>query len=78
MKGISELAKDALELPSSQRIMLARILLELADDEQGFDPAAEAAWEEEICRRMRAVEAGAVRTKSFDEVFADLDHRFPA
>lgn len=78
MKAIPELAKDALELPSSQRLALARILLDLAEEDREFDPLAEAAWEEEICRRMRAVEAGGVRTKSFDEVFADLDRRFPA
>jgi len=78
MKAISELAKDALELPSNQRLMLARILLDLAESDQEFVPSAEAAWEDEICRRMRAVEAGEARTKSFNEVFAELDHRFPS
>lgn len=77
MKAISELAKDALELPSSQRLALARILLDLAEEDREFDPLAEAAWEEEICRRIRAVEAGRASTRSLDEVFADLDRRFP-
>ncbi|MBI3852535.1 MAG: addiction module protein [Verrucomicrobia bacterium] len=78
MKAISELAKDALELPSDQRIVLARILLELSEDDQEFSPQAEAAWEDEICRRMKAVETGAATTRSLEDVFADLDRRFPS
>ena len=78
MKAISELARDALELPSNQRITLARILLDLSEEDQEFSPEVDRAWEEEICRRMRAVEAGTARSRSFDEVFADLDRRFPS
>lgn len=78
MKAISELAKDALELSSDQRIMLARILLDLSDVDQEFSPEVDSAWEEEICRRMKAVERGAVGARSLDEVLADLDRRFPA
>ena len=78
MKAISELAKDALELPSNQRLMLARILLDLAEDDQEFSPQVESAWEDEICRRMKAVESGAVTARSLVAVFADLDRRFPA
>ena len=77
MKLLSEIAKDALELPPSQRVTLARILLELSDEGQGTPEEVEAAWEEEICRRLRAVEAGTVRAKSFEDVFAELDRRFP-
>ena len=54
VKAISELAKDALELPPKQRMTLARILLELSEDDQEFSPQVEAAWEDEICRRMKA------------------------
>ena len=78
MKLISELAKDALELPSNQRMTLARILLELSEDDQEFSPQVEAAWEDEICRRMKAVETGAATARSLEEVFADLDRRFPS
>jgi len=78
MKTISNLARDALELPSNQRTMLARILLELSEDDQGVSPAVETEWEEEICRRMKAVETGTARTRTLEEVFADLDKRFPS
>jgi len=78
VKAISELAKDALELPPRQRMTLARILLELSEDDQEFSPQVEAAWEDEICRRMKAVETGAATTRSLEEVFAELDRRLPS
>lgn len=78
MRAISELTREALALPAGQRITLARILLELAEPEHGISSEVEAQWEDEICRRMKAVETGAVRTRSFDEVFAELDRRFPS
>ena len=78
MKPISELAKDALELPPNQRMTLARILMDLSEDDQEFSPQVEAAWEDEICRRMKAVETGAAKARSLEEVFADLDRRFPS
>jgi putative addiction module component (TIGR02574 family) len=77
MKAISELAKDALELPPVQRLTLARILLDLSDENQDFSPDVEAAWEKEICRRMKEVKAGRARSDGFDEVFARLDRQFP-
>ena len=77
MKVLAEIAKDALELPPVQRLTLARVLLDLTEDNRDFSPEADAAWEEEICRRMEAVKAGTARSRSFDEVFADLDRRYP-
>ena len=75
MKLLSEIAKDALELPPGQRLTLARILLDLSEPNQDFSPEAEAGWEEEISRRIDAVKAGHAQSKSFDQVFADLDRR---
>jgi hypothetical protein len=78
VKLISDIAKDALEFPPAQRLTLARILLDLSEPDQDFSPEAEAAWEEEIGRRMDAVKAGSAHSKSFYRVFADLDRRFPS
>ena len=78
MKMLSEIAKDALELAPAQRLTLARILLDLSEPDQDFSPEVEAAWEEEIGRRMDAVKAGNAKSSSFDRVFADLDRRFPS
>jgi hypothetical protein len=78
MKMLAEIAKDALELPPVQRLTLARILLDASENNGDFSPDAEAVWEEEICRRMEAVKAGTARSRTFDEVFTDLDRRYPA
>ena len=78
MKAISELAKDALELPPVQRLTLARILLDLSEGNQDFSPEVDAAWEKEICRRMDEVKAGRARSAGFADVFGRLDQRFPA
>jgi len=40
MKAIAELAKDALELPRVQRLTLARILLDLSEEDRDFSPDA--------------------------------------
>jgi putative addiction module component (TIGR02574 family) len=77
MKAISEVAKDALELPPDQRLTLARILLDLSDESEDFSPDIEVAWETEIGRRMAEVKAGRARSAGIDEVFARLDQRFP-
>ena len=78
MKTLSDVAKDALELSPSQRLILARILLDLSEPGQDFSPEVEAAWEQEIGRRIQAVKTGNAQSKSFDEVFAELDRHFPS
>jgi len=67
-----------MQLRPKQRRTLARILLELSEEDNDFSPDVESAWEEEIARRMEAVRAGAARARSYEEVFADLDRRFPS
>jgi hypothetical protein len=78
MKALSEVAKDAMQLPPKQRRTLARILLELSVEDNDFSPEVESVLEEEISRRMEAVKVGAASTRSYEEVFADLDRRFPS
>lgn len=78
MKTLAEVTKDALELPPVQRLSLARILLDLSEENHDFSPDAEAAWEAEICRRMEVVKAGTASSRTFDEVFNDLDRRYPS
>jgi putative addiction module component (TIGR02574 family) len=78
VKAISEFAREALELTPSQRLMLARILLDLSDEDRDFSPDVEAAWEREICRRMEEVKAGRARSSEFEDVFYRLDRQFPA
>lgn len=77
MKVISEIARDALELPSSQRLMLARILLECSETGVGMDGNVAEAWESEISLRIDGIRDGTAVSRSFDKVFAELDRRFP-
>jgi len=57
-KDPAELLKDALLLPAEGRAALADSLLESLDDE--VDEGAEQAWLDEIQRRLREIDAGAV------------------
>ncbi len=76
-KVLSEIARDALDLSPAQRRTLARILLEVSEDPIDFSPDLEAVWDDEIVRRLRAVENGTAKARSAEEVFAELDRRFP-
>jgi len=78
MKGMAEITRDCLELPDSQRLKLARILLEASQNDPDYSPDVDAAWEEEIVARLEAVKQGTARSRPVAEVFADLDRRFPS
>ena len=62
----SELLKKALTLPDHERAELAGNLLDSLDP--AVDEDAEAAWQEEITRRLAEVETGKVKTIPWDEV----------
>jgi putative addiction module component (TIGR02574 family) len=52
---------EALRLPAQARARLAAELLGSLDEEEGLDPLEhEAAWDEEIADRLRAVDTGEV------------------
>lgn len=78
MKLISEIIRDCLELPSAQRLKLARILIDVSEPEQNFSPEVEAAWDQEIAARVEAVKNGSARSRPITEVFAQLDQLYPA
>lgn len=78
MKLMSEITRDCLELPSAQRLKLARILIDVSEPDQNFSPDAEAAWEEEINARLLAVQNGTARSRPIAELFAELDQLYPA
>lgn len=62
----SEILKKALALPDHERAELAGDLIDSLDTT--VDEDTEAAWQEEIARRLREVESGKVRTVPWDEV----------
>jgi hypothetical protein len=55
-KELTEITRDAIELPRQQRLALAGLLLELEDG--GADAQADEAWEQEIQARIKAVDDG--------------------
>ena len=77
MKALSDVTRDALELPSIQRFTLARILLDVSEIGDEPDPTVEEAWDQEISRRIDSIHDGSAKFKSTTEVFAELDRRFP-
>ena len=66
---IDELSRKAHSLPPEERIRLAE---ELISSVQDSDEEVEAAWEEEIKRRLEGVESGAAELIPAEEVFAEI------
>ena len=66
MQDAQELLKKALALPDKERADLAGSLIDRLDDT--VDENAEAAWQEEIVRRLEDVQSGKVKSTSWDEV----------
>jgi putative addiction module component (TIGR02574 family) len=66
MQEAQELLKKALALPDKERADLAGSLIDSLDD--SVDENAEAAWQEEIVRRLEDVPSAKVKTTSWDEV----------
>jgi len=64
---VSELLKKALALPPEARAALADSLLESLDEEP-VDEGVEAAWSEEIKRRIEEIDSGKVQMIPFEEV----------
>ena len=77
MKALADVTKDALELPSNQRFTLARILLDVSESADVSEPSVEEAWDQEIGRRIVGIQDGSAEYKSSEEVFSELDRRFP-
>ena len=76
-RSLAELAREAVELPQQQRLTLARILLDTSDASLVEPlPDVEAAWEDEIAQRIRAIDAGQTAGKPWDAVLADINKRF--
>ena len=78
MRLISEITRDCLELPSAQRLKLARILIDVSEPNQDFSPSAQAAWDDEIGARVEAVKNGTATSRPIADLFAQLDQLYPA
>jgi len=61
-----ELLQKALALPDNERAELAGTLISSLD--ATVDPDVEAAWQQEVARRLHEVQSGKVGTISWEEV----------
>lgn len=69
-RDVAELLREASELPEADRAELAGRLLETLQGEP--DEGVEAAWAEEVERRVRQIDSGEVSTISWEQVRAKL------
>ncbi len=70
---LAEITQDALRLPHDEQLRLARTLLEKS--EAIGDDDVEAAWEDEIERRIKSIDAGLAKSRPFAEVVAEVDRQ---
>jgi len=66
---VEELSRKARALPPEDRLRLAEELLATV---QEVDAEVEAAWEEEIRRRIAEIDSGTAKLIPADEVFAEV------
>jgi len=70
---LAEITQEALGLPHEEQLRLARTLLERS--EASGDAEVDAAWEDEIERRIRRIDAGIANSRPFAEVVAEVDRQ---
>ena len=75
-KDVTALFRDASELPERDRATLAGLLIESLEADS--EPDVEAAWSDEIKRRVADLEAGKVETIPWEEVRQRLLDRLNA
>lgn len=63
---VDTLLKQALALPADQRAEMASTLIDSLDSE--CDEDVEAAWQEEIARRLERLRSGTAKTVPWEEV----------
>lgn len=70
-KLVQELAAKARALPPAERVRLAEEILATV---QETGPDVEAAWDDEIRRRIAEIDAGTAKLIPAEEVFAQVRH----
>lgn len=75
---LQELRKHLMDLPRHERAEIAYELLDTAaEDELDDDPAdVEAAWADEIKRRVDEIRNGTVETHALEDVLAEMEERY--
>jgi hypothetical protein len=72
-RNLAEITDEALRLPQHEQLRLARTLLEQAEAVGDVD--VDAAWEDEIERRIKLVDSGMAKGRPFAEVLREIDRQ---
>lgn len=70
---LAEITRTVLQLPVKQRLALAGFLLETEDISS--DPDVDAAWDQEIQDRIKAVDSGSVTGIPYQDVMLEAEKR---
>ena len=77
-RSAAELLEDARQLPVDQRILLANWLWDSVDPGDDETVEIEAAWGEEIKRRLDEIDSGAVELVPLEDVLDRMNARIQA
>ena len=69
-RNLNDVFQQAVQLPEHDRATLAGLLIETLDPVS--EPDVEAAWSEEIKRRIAEIDAGTVELIAWEDVRAEL------
>lgn len=72
--SIEEITKEVVDLPRHQRLALVRLLLDL--DRPGCGLEIDAAWDEEIRARVKAVDESRVTGVPYEQIKKEMAERF--
>ena len=72
---LEKVVEQALSLPGSERLSVARRILESVEPEASEE--VERAWEEEIVKRVEKIDSGTATYRSWEHIRRDFDSRFP-
>ncbi len=72
---LAEITQEASGLPHDEQLRLARTLLERS--EASRDSEVDAAWENQIERRIQSIGAGIAKSRPFAEVMAEIEKLMP-
>ena len=75
-KTLTEVTRDAAELPAPERLKLARILLDLSETDTEPAEEVQAAWNDEIERRLQELLTGQAKGVPLDQVKGKIEARF--
>jgi len=70
---LADISGQGLKLPQNEQVQLARTLLESTEGTGDVD--VEAAWEQEIERRIKIIDAGLAKGRPFADVLRDIDRQ---